>query len=142
MSTLRIFLGSENDRPYLTEGLAYLNERNVAYAVQVASVHRGPNQAHETLTRALSDPDVRVIIGCAASATGLPGVIAGYVQECQRGVVVFGVRIEKNPGARIVEDASFALSSMPRGVPLAYTGFNNTGFLHACMLATKILNAP
>lgn len=76
------------------------------------------------------------IIACAATMTGLPGVIAGAVKD--KNISVFGVRTTKMPGPAIIEDASSAISSMPEGVPLAYCGFNQKGFLHACMIAAKI----
>lgn len=141
MSALRIFIGSEHDHPFLDEGLRYLEGHGIAQDVRVASVHRGPQAASAQIRAAIHDPDMRVLIAGAASATGLPGVIAGFVQEANSRIVVFGVRFEQHPSARIIEDASFALSSMPRGVPLAYTGHNQTGFLHACMLAARILQS-
>lgn len=133
-----IFIGSENDRPFLTEGLAFLKEHGIPYTVFVASVHRGPIQATADILTVLEDTTLRIIIGGAASATGLPGILAGIIQERGLKILPIGVRFEKNPGARILEDASFALSSMPRGVPLLYAGVNNTGFLHACMIANRV----
>lgn len=123
----------------MKEGLAFLHSASIVPEITIASVHRGPQHAQRAILAALHDTDVRVIIAGAHSATGLPGVIAGYVIEGCPNILVFGVRFTKEPQLSIMEDAAFGISSMPRGVPLAYTGFNNTGFLHACMLSMHIL---
>jgi phosphoribosylcarboxyaminoimidazole (NCAIR) mutase len=102
-------------------------------------VHRKPRHAHRAILKTLRNNDVRVFVAGAHSATGLPGVIAGYITEACLNTLVLGVRFTKEPRLSIMEDAAFGVSSMPRGVPLAYTGFNNTGFLHACMLSAQIL---
>jgi phosphoribosylaminoimidazole carboxylase PurE protein len=132
-------IGSLNDKPFLENGLEYLNKHGVEYRMIVSSTHREPQMTSVKISEALKNDDLRVIIGGAASATGLPGVIAGYLLETN--IPIFGVRFTKNPGQCIIEDATFNLSSMPSGVPLAYTGFNENGFLHACILAARIINA-
>ena len=139
MAQLHIFAGSESDRVFMKEGLAFLHSASIVPEITIASVHRKPRHAHRTILKTLRNNDVRTIIAGAHSATGLPGVIAGYVIEGCQNILVLGVRFTKEPQLSIMEDAAFGISSMPRGVPLAYTGFNNTGFLHACMLSVHIL---
>ncbi|MDH4330741.1 MAG: AIR carboxylase family protein [Candidatus Moranbacteria bacterium] len=134
---LPILIGSENDKPFLEKGLKYLSENKISYKVIVSSTHRQPKETSEKILELLDNKKVKIIIGGAASATGLPGVIAGYLKETN--IMIFGVRFTKNPGPTIIEDASFHLSAMPSGVPLAYTGYNENGFLHACMLAARII---
>ena len=139
LKALQIFVGSENDKPLLEEGLAFLNTWGIGYDVTVASVHRGPVAAMGMLRPVAENADVQVIIGGACSATGLPGMIAGIVAELQTNALVLGVGFSKNQNPGIIGDATFALSPMPRGVPLAYCGNNNTGFLHAYMMAVRVI---
>lgn len=139
MTSLLIMIGSSSDEPFLRDGLEYLKQQNVEYEVVVSSTHREPQKTGERILQSLENKDLRVIIGGAASATGLPGVIAGYLKDTS--IPIFGVRFTKEPGQFLIEDATFNLSSMPGGVPLAYTGFNEKGFLHACMLAVRIIKA-
>lgn len=138
MEKLFVFMGSENDRVFLQDGLKYLSSAGIEPEIIVASVHRGPETATEKIKKALySNP--MVLIAGAATATGLPGVIAGYAKE--KRTIVIGIRFSKQPTTVILEDASFGLSSMPKNVPLLYAGCNEKGFLHACMLAEKILKS-
>lgn len=137
MAELIIFIGSKSDEVFLVDGLKFLKEQKIDYELIVSSTHRQPKETAQRITEKLNDKGIKVIIGGAATATGLPGVIAGYLINTN--IPVFGVRFIKNPGQNIIEDATFNLSSMPSGVPLAYTGFNEKGFLHACILAKRII---
>jgi 5-(carboxyamino)imidazole ribonucleotide mutase len=137
MAGMLIFIGSKNDSVFLKEGLKFLATQQVKYKVFISSVHREPKKTGERIIGLLKNKKLKVIIGGAATATGLPGFIAGYLQETN--ILIFGVRFTKDPGQCIIEDATFNLSSMPSGVPLAYAGFNEKGFLHACMLAVRAL---
>src|SRR3989339_1275618 len=136
MVYLIIMVGSSSDEPFLRAGLEYLKEHNIKYKVIVCSTHREPQKTSAIILESLENKNLKVIIGGAATATGLPGVIAGYLKETL--IPIFGVRFTKEPGQSLIEDATFNLSSMPSGVPLAYVGYNEKGFLHACMLATRI----
>lgn len=138
MTHLLIMIGSSNDEIFLRDGLEYLKKKKIKYDLIISSTHREPQKTSAEIIKSLENKNLKVIIAGAASATGLPGVIAGYLKETS--ITIFGVRFTKNPGQSIIEDATFNLSSMPSGVPLAYTGFNEKGFLHACMLAARIIN--
>jgi phosphoribosylaminoimidazole carboxylase PurE protein len=139
MVHLLIMIGSSSDETFLRDGLEYLKEQNIEYDLIISSTHREPQVTSAKIIKSLENKNLKVIIGGAASATGLPGVIAGYLKETN--ISIFGIRFTKNSGQSIIEDATFNLSSMPIGVPLAYTGFNEKGFIHACMLAARIINA-
>ncbi|MFA5358225.1 MAG: AIR carboxylase family protein [Patescibacteria group bacterium] len=139
MVHLIIMIGSSSDEHFLHDGLEYLNQHSVKHEVIVSSTHREPQKTNAKIIESLKNKNLKVIIGGAATATGLPGVIAGYLKE--RSIPIFGVRFTKNPGQSLIEDATFNLSSMPNGVPLAYTGYNEKGFLHACILAERIINS-
>ncbi len=139
MYVVKVFVGSENDLPFTTEGLAHLKSRGVKYTVNVASIHRTPSRTSKLLKAAIKSPRTAVIIGGSASSTGLPGVSAGFVEEHRSDILVLGVRFDNDAGERLIQDASFGISQMPRGVPLGHTGYNTKGFLHACMLAAKVV---
>lgn len=138
MVHLIIMIGSESDKIFLRKGLEYLEGKRIKYKVVVSSTHREPQKTSARINKLLKEKGLKVIIGGAATATGLPGVIAGYLKETH--ISIFGVRFTKEPGQSIIEDATFNLSSMPSGVPLAYTGYNEKGFLHACLLAERTIN--
>jgi 5-(carboxyamino)imidazole ribonucleotide mutase len=139
MVHLLIMVGSSSDEPFLRDGLEYLKRQHIKYEVIISSTHREPQKTSARILKSLENKNLKVIIGGAATATGLPGVIAGYLKETT--IPIFGVRFTNDPGQCLIEDATFNLSSMPSGVPLAYTGFNEKGFLHACMLAARIIKA-
>ncbi|MFC1640441.1 AIR carboxylase family protein [Patescibacteria group bacterium] len=131
-----IMVGSESDEAFLHEGLKYLQVNQVSHEVIITSTHRKPRETAEKIVDVMRNEGFRVAICGAATATGLPGVIAGYLRETN--IPIFGVRFTKEPGQSIIEDATFNLSSMPSGVPLAYTGYNEKGFMNACVLAARI----
>lgn len=139
--SLPILIGSKNDEVFLKEGLIYLKENSVPHHVAVASTHRDPESARSAIFMVTGGTSVKVAIAVAATATGLPGILAAYAQKERliEPLIVIGVRASKNPAGDLNEDASFALSAMPGRVPLLYAGYNNKGFLHACMMAHKIL---
>lgn len=139
MVNLVIMIGSASDEKFLNDGLEYLKGRGIKYRVVISSTHREPGETGAKILSLLENKNIKVIIGGAATATGLPGVIAGYLIKTD--ILIFGVRFTKTPGQSIIEDATYNLSSMPAGVPLAYTGCNEKGFLHACMLAARIISA-
>jgi 5-(carboxyamino)imidazole ribonucleotide mutase len=136
MALLPILIGSRSDQKFLEEGLIFLKNRGIGNYVYICSVHRDPREAVCRIEEAI-DRKPEVIIAGAATATGLPGMVAGFAQN--RKFPVLGVRFSHQPGAALLEDASFNLSAMPKGVPLAYCGYNQKGFLHACMLAAKLI---
>ncbi|MCX6744859.1 MAG: AIR carboxylase family protein [Candidatus Parcubacteria bacterium] len=137
MSKLLIMIASKNDEVFLQPGIKFLKEQGIDHEIHNSSTHRDPSGTNAMIVGALTKMTCKVIIAGAATATGLPGVIAGYLLKTN--IPVFGVRFSKEPGPNIIEDATFNLSSMPSGVPLAYTGFNEKGFLHACILAARII---
>ncbi len=136
---LPILIGSWSDEVLLKEGLCYLEKNKVLYCVEKLSVHRTPVEAAILIPKILSILNVRAAIGVAATATGLPGIMASYVVAMKLRVQVFGVRASKYYNLPSQEDREFNLSAMPQGQPLAYAGYNNKGFLHACMMAQKIM---
>ena len=139
--SLPILIGSENDKIFLEDGLRYLKKNSVLYYVEVSSTHRDPAGARSAIFMVTGGTSIKVAIAVAATATGLPGILAAYAQKERliAPLIVIGVRASKSPAGDLNEDASFQLSAMPSGVPLLYAGYNNKGFLHACMMAHKII---
>ena len=136
---LLIMVASKSDLPFLDEGINYLKEQGVVYDIEIGSTHREPELTGDKIVARLKNKNLKVVIAGAATATGLPGIFAGYLINTN--IPIYGVRFIANAGQSIIEDATFNISSMPSGVPLSYTGFNKKGVLHACMLATRIIKA-
>ena len=135
---LPILIGSKSDLVFMADGLKHLDRLQVCYEVVVSSTHREPRQTSDKILALLTEhKDIKVMIAGANAAGGLPGVLAGYLLDTN--IVPIGVRFSHDPGQALIEDASFVLSSLPRGVPLLYAGFNSKGFEHACILAARIL---
>ena len=135
MALLPILIGSKSDHKFMTEGLTLLKDKGVGHFVMECSVHRKPEEAIITI-EGLTKGNPEVIIAGAATATGLPGITAGYLQKY--GILILGVRFSHEQTS-IMEDMAFNLSAMPKGVPLAYCGYNEKGFLHACMMAINLI---
>ena len=136
---LLVMVASKSDLPFLEEGTGFLEKQDIAFEIVVGSCHREPKKTERKIASRLKNGNLRVVIAGAATATGLPGFFAGHLLGTN--IPIYGVRFILNPGQNIIEDATFNTSSMPSGVPLAYTGFNEKGFLHACMLAVRHIKA-
>ena len=139
---LYIFIGSKNDKLFLNAGIKYLEKNNVLYKIIITSVHRQPITAHHLILKTLKNKNIKIIIGGAATATGLPGVIAGYIYQKKLDIKVLSLRFTKKPWPRFLafmEKFLFRLSGMPSGPELKYTGYNEYGFLKACKIAKEII---
>ncbi|MDU3324671.1 MAG: 5-(carboxyamino)imidazole ribonucleotide mutase, partial [Escherichia coli] len=97
----------------------------------VLSAHRVPERLSETLKKA-EENGCEVVIAGAGLAAHLPGVIAS-----QTTMPVIGVPIK---GAVEGLDALFSIVQMPKSIPVATVGINNSynaGMLAVQMLAIK-----
>ena len=106
-----------------------LKEFGVDYKAYVLSAHRVPEKLTETIKEA-ENSGCEVIIAGAGLAAHLPGVIAS-----QTVLPVVGVPIKA-----AVEglDALFSIVQMPKSIPVATVGINNS--YNAGMLAVQILS--
>lgn len=124
-----IFFGSKSDMDVMKGAANALKEFNIEYKAYVLSAHRVPEKLTETLEE-VQEKGCEVIIAGAGLAAHLPGVIAS-----QTTLPVIGVPIK---GAVEGLDALFSIVQMPKSIPVATVGINNS--YNAGMLAVQILS--
>ncbi len=124
-----IIFGSKSDTDVMKSAANALKEFGVDYKAYVLSAHRVPEKLTETIKEA-ENSGCEVIIAGAGLAAHLPGVIAS-----QTVLPVIGVPIKA-----AVEglDALFSIVQMPKSIPVATVGINNS--YNAGMLAVQILS--
>lgn len=124
-----IFFGSLSDKVIMQKAAAVLKEFQVEYRAYALSAHRLPEVLSEKLQE-LEKSGVEVIIAGAGLAAHLPGVIASKTL-----IPVIGVPIN---GALGGLDALLSIVQMPRDVPVATVGIDNSR--NAALLALQILS--
>ena len=124
-----IFFGSKSDTDVMKGAANALKEFGVDYKAYILSAHRVPEKLAETIETIEKD-GCEVIIAGAGLAAHLPGVIAS-----QTVLPVIGV-----PVKAAVEgmDALLSIVQMPKSIPVATVGINNS--YNAGMLAVQILS--
>jgi 5-(carboxyamino)imidazole ribonucleotide mutase len=128
-----IVMGSESDRATMEKAGTELEERGIAFEIQVMSAHRSPDlvaaYSQEARSRGL-----RVIIAGAGLSAALPGVVAAHTD-----LPVIGVPLAAKTGVMNGLDALLSVAQMPPGVPVACVGVDNAR--NAAVLAARILSA-
>lgn len=124
-----IFFGSKSDTEIMRGAAKALKEFGIEYKAFILSAHRVPEKLTETLKQVEKD-GCEVIIAGAGLAAHLPGVIAS-----QTLLPVIGVPIK---GAIEGLDALYSIVQMPKSIPVATVGINNS--YNAGMLAVQILS--
>ncbi|SHE78054.1 5-(carboxyamino)imidazole ribonucleotide mutase [Clostridium fallax] len=123
-----IFFGSKSDIDIMKGAANALKEFDIKYKAFIMSAHRVP----EKLIKVLEDiekEDYEVIIAGAGLAAHLPGIIASYTT-----LPVIGVPIN---GALDGLDSLYSMVQMPKPIPVATVGINNS--YNSGMLAVEIL---
>ena len=123
-----VIFGSKSDIEKMSGAGKCLKEFNIYYEAYVLSAHRVPEELEKTL-KYLENEGFEVIIAGAGLAAHLPGVIASKTI-----LPVIGVPIEANLNGL---DALFSIVQMPKSIPVATVGMNNS--YNAGMLAVEIL---
>ena len=123
-----IFFGSKSDTEIMRGAANCLKEFGVEYKAFVLSAHRVPEKLEETL-KDCEAKGCEVVIAGAGLAAQLPGVIAS-----QTTMPVIGVPCK---GAIEGLDALFSIVQMPKSIPVATVGINNS--YNAGMLAVQML---
>ncbi|KAL5606916.1 hypothetical protein BROUX41_003292 [Berkeleyomyces rouxiae] len=126
-----VIMGSDSDMPVLRAGLEILEEFNVPIRVDITSAHRTPGYMAEVVEAAAAD-GVKVIIGAAGGAAHLPGMAASHTPLPVIGVPVKATHLDG-------VDSLHSIVQMPRGIPVATVGINNS--TNAALLAIRILGA-
>lgn len=123
-----IFFGSKSDTEIMRGAANCLREFGVEFKAFILSAHRVPEKLEETL-KEIEAAGCEVIIAGAGLAAHLPGVIAS-----QTTMPVIGVPCK---GAIEGLDALFSIVQMPKAIPVATVGINNS--YNAGMLAVQML---
>jgi len=124
-----IIFGSKSDTDKMRGAAKCLKEFDVEYSAHVLSAHRVPEKLVETL-KDMEATGYEVIIAGAGLAAHLPGVIASKTV-----LPVIGVPIE---AAFDGMDALLSIVQMPKSIPVATVGVNNS--YNAGMLAVQMLS--
>ena len=124
-----IFFGSKSDTDVMKGAANALNEYGIDYKAYVLSAHRVPEKLVETI-RKVDEEGCEVIIAGAGLAAHLPGVIAS-----QTVLPVIGIPVK---AALEGMDALLSIVQMPKSIPVATVGINNS--YNAGMLAVQMLS--
>ncbi|KOF57125.1 MULTISPECIES: 5-(carboxyamino)imidazole ribonucleotide mutase [Clostridium] len=123
-----IIFGSKSDTDKMKGAANALSEFGVDYKAYVLSAHRVPEKLSEVISK-LEKENFECIIAGAGLAAHLPGVIAS-----QTTLPVIGVPINAAVDGL---DALFSIVQMPKSIPVATVGINNS--YNAGMLAVEML---
>ena len=124
-----IIFGSKSDTDVMRSAAKALKEFDIEYKTYILSAHRVPERLEEVL-RGLEKDGFECIIAGAGLAAHLPGVIASKTI-----LPVIGVPIK---AAVEGMDALFSIVQMPKAIPVATVGINNS--YNAGMLAVQMLS--
>ncbi len=123
-----IIFGSKSDKEVMKGAAQALKEFNVEYKAFILSAHRVPEKLMEVLKQTEKDGFECIIAG-AGLAAHLPGVIASHTT-----LPVIGVPINAAVNGM---DSLLSIVQMPKSIPVATVGINNS--YNAGMLAVQIL---
>jgi len=123
-----VIFGSRSDLDKMKGAAVCLKEFGVEYEAHILSAHRVPERLTEVLKR-LEDEGCEFIIAGAGLSAHLPGVIASKTI-----LPVIGVPLD---AAFHGMDSVFSILQMPKSIPVATVGVNNS--YNAAMLAVQIL---
>ncbi|KAI1858975.1 uncharacterized protein JN550_012237 [Neoarthrinium moseri] len=124
-----VTMGSDSDLTVMSAGLKVLDDFGVPYEVRITSAHRTP-ELMSAFAAEVSKGGVKVIIAGAGGAAHLPGMISSETH-----LPVIGVPVK----ASVLDgvDSLYSIVQMPRGVPCATIGINNS--TNAALEAIRIL---
>ncbi|MDU4891300.1 MAG: 5-(carboxyamino)imidazole ribonucleotide mutase [Clostridium sp.] len=126
-----IIFGSKSDVEVMRGAAKCLREFEIPYEAFVLSAHRVPEKLAEVLLR-LEEEGCEAIIAGAGLAAHLPGVIASKTT-----IPVIGVPINAAINGL---DALYSIVQMPKSIPVATVGINNSyngGMMAVQMLSIK-----
>lgn len=130
MSQVAILMGSVSDWPIMKKTAEVLDDLEITYEAKVYSAHRTPQETVDYVKESESKGTEVFITGAGMSAA-LCGVVAAHTTR-----PVIGVPIAS--GALKGQDALYAVSMMPPGIPvacMAIDGGKNAGLMAASILS-------
>lgn len=124
-----IIMGSDSDLPVMLPATKILDQFNIPYELTITSAHRTPDRMVK-YARSAASRGLRAVIAGAGGAAHLPGMVAS-----ETSVPVIGVPVK----ASVLDgvDSLYSIVQMPRGIPCATVGINNS--TNAALLAVRIL---
>ncbi|WVR08117.1 phosphoribosylaminoimidazole carboxylase [Kwoniella sp. DSM 27419] len=124
-----IIMGSDSDLPVMLPATKILDQFGVPYELTITSAHRTPERMVK-YAKAAAGRGLRAIIAGAGGAAHLPGMVAS-----ETSLPVIGVPVK----ASVLDgvDSLYSIVQMPRGIPCATVGINNS--TNAALLAVRIL---
>ncbi|KAL2256199.1 hypothetical protein VTK26DRAFT_2044 [Humicola hyalothermophila] len=126
-----VTMGSDSDLPVLKPGLEVLRQFGVPYALDITSAHRTPRYMMKVAGEAAAR-GIKVVIAAAGGAAHLPGMLSSETPLPVIGVPVKATHLDG-------VDSLLSIVQMPRGVPTATVGINNS--TNAALLAIRILGS-
>ncbi len=127
---IAVVMGSDSDLKTLKPGLELLEDYfGLDIDVDITSAHRTPIYMAGYASSAASR-GIRVIIAAAGGAAHLPGMVAAHTS-----LPVIGVPVKASSLDGL--DSLLSIVQMPRGVPVATVGVNNS--INAAILAARIM---
>lgn len=124
-----VIMGSHSDMPVLQAGINILKTLNIPFETHITSAHRTPDWMSEYVHNAMPR-GIQVLIAAAGGAAHLPGMAASHTA-----IPVIGVPVKPTIGDGT--DSVLSILNMPRGVPVATVGVNNS--TNAALLAARIV---
>jgi len=126
-----VIMGSHSDMPVLEPGINVLEALHIPYETHITSAHRTPDWM-ASYVHSISTPDssIKAIIAAAGGAAHLPGMAASHTH-----LPVIGVPVKPSIGDGM--DSLLSMTNMPKGVPVATVGVNNSP--NAALLAARIV---
>jgi 5-(carboxyamino)imidazole ribonucleotide mutase len=126
-----VVMGSDSDRPTMSETERMLDKLGVPYVTRISSAHRAPKKT-QALAESLEEDGIEVVVVGAGLAAHLAGAIASVTT-----LPVIGVPMEG--GSLRGLDALYSIVQMPSGVPVATMSIGKHGAKNAAILAAEIL---
>ena len=126
-----VVMGSDSDRPTMSECEKMLDKLGVPYVTRISSAHRAPKKT-QALAETLEGDGIQVVVVGAGLAAHLAGAIASVTT-----LPVIGVPMEG--GSLRGLDALYSIVQMPSGVPVATMSIGKHGAKNAAIMATEIL---
>lgn len=124
-----IIMGSDSDLPVMIQGARILDKFSIPYELTICSAHRTPQRMVD-YARNAAGRGLKCIIAGAGGAAHLPGMVAS-----ETALPVVGVPVK----ASVLDgvDSLYSIVQMPRGIPCATVGINNSN--NAALLAIRII---
>lgn len=123
-----IVMGSSSDWDVMKGAQETLEKFGVEYEKRVVSAHRMPHEL-SIFAKYCEDNGFHAIIAGAGGAAHLPGMLAAF------GILpVIGVPVKSSSLSGV--DSLYSIVQMPKGVPVATVGINNS--VNAALLAVRM----